>query len=203
MDEWITLTEFNWAFWVAGAFALLEFFKWAWSSGEWLVSKFGIETKHTKAQKEVNTRLTKVEKDIEEIKETAKTNVQMFLDHEVKVVSKFEDISDSLLDRLETLDVKIDKQQMQLENKLEDIDKAGKARDCAFFRDRLIQSIRYFSQRRNENGIVYVSITEFENLQHMFAEYFGADGNGSVKQIYEQDFLPNFRIDHETIDIHK
>ena len=40
MDEWITLTETNWAFWVAGLFALLEFFKWLYGIIEWLISKF-------------------------------------------------------------------------------------------------------------------------------------------------------------------
>ena len=34
MDEWIVLTEYNWAFWVAGLFALFEFFRWAYSGAE-------------------------------------------------------------------------------------------------------------------------------------------------------------------------
>ena len=45
MDEWIVLTEYNWAFWVAGLFALFELFRWAYSGAEWLFRTLGLETK--------------------------------------------------------------------------------------------------------------------------------------------------------------
>ena len=203
MDEWLVLTEQNWAFWVAGLFALFEFFKWLYSGAEWLVSKFGIETKNMRNKREIAERLTKTEKDIVEIKETAQTNVQMFLDHEKKVVGHFLEIKDEVVKQLDELSEKFDEQRTQLEKKLELIDKDGKARDCAVFRDRIIQSTRYFSQQRNEDGIVYLSISDFENLQNLFAEYFSANGNGVIKQIYEQDFLKNFRVDNNSINLHK
>ena len=44
MKEWLNITEYNWAFWVAGGFALFEFFKTSVNSVEWLFKKFGIET---------------------------------------------------------------------------------------------------------------------------------------------------------------
>ena len=68
MNEWINLTEYNWTLWIAGLFALLELFRWVWSLGEWLVSKFGVETKNMKAQRENRERLTGAENDIKEIK---------------------------------------------------------------------------------------------------------------------------------------
>ena len=52
MDEWINLTEYNWTLFVAGLFALIEFFKWIYTSGAWIISKFGVETKRMRSQKE-------------------------------------------------------------------------------------------------------------------------------------------------------
>lgn len=52
MKEWINLTEYNWTLWVAGLFALLEFFKWLWSFKEWMMSKFGLETTSMRKRRE-------------------------------------------------------------------------------------------------------------------------------------------------------
>lgn len=188
MDEWIVLNEYNWPFWIAGLFALFEFFKWFWSAIEWVVSKFGIETKHMRNRRLIGERLTKTEQDIVEIKETAKSNVQMFLEHEKKVVGHFLEIKDEVVKQLDDLSYKFDQQRVQLESKLEEIDKDGKSRDCSLLRDRLIQTTRYFSQQRDENGHVHVNLTEWENINEMFQEYFKAHGNGAVKKIYDEDF---------------
>lgn len=90
MDEWITLTEYNWAYWIAGGFALLEFFKWIWASGEWIVSKLGIETKNMRTKREYNERLKKAEDAIQDIREVSKNNVQMFTEHENNLSDKLE-----------------------------------------------------------------------------------------------------------------
>ena len=82
MGEWINLTEYNWTLWVAGLFALLELFKWLWSLSEWVVSKFGVETRQMRIQRENRERLSNAENDIKEIRETAKENVETFLEHE-------------------------------------------------------------------------------------------------------------------------
>ena len=131
-------------------------------------------------------------------------------EEEVSIIDKNTSAIEELSKRIEELGNLVNKQYTHLDKKideqkehLEEIDKDGKARDCAFFRDRLIQATRYFNQRRNDDGIVYLSIVEFENLKNMFTEYFSANGNGAVKQIYEQDFLPNFRIDNVSPDISK
>ena len=203
MDEWINLTEYNWSFWVAGLFALLEFGKWAWGLIEWFISKLGIETKSMNQKKEINKRLKDTEDAIKDIKETSTKNVDMFLEHERKIVANFVEIKDEVVKQLDDLSNKFDEQKSQLEKRLENIDNDGKRRDATIFRDRLLQSHRFYSQRRDSDGIVYLSISEFENLQNMFKEYFAANGNGVIKQIYEQDFLPNFRIDNNSIDIYK
>lgn len=56
MIECVDVTEINWVMWVAGLFALLEFAKWAWSLGEWFITRiekyFGFETKHTRKKRE-------------------------------------------------------------------------------------------------------------------------------------------------------
>lgn len=195
MDKWIEITEYNWAFWVAGLFALLDFGKWAWSLIEHYIIKFGIETKNMRLKREYAERLKKTEQAIEDIKETSKANVSMFVEHEKKVVEYFSGMKSEVVKQLEELSNKFDEQQEQIENQLNDIDKDGKARDRAVIRDRIIQSCRYYSQRRDEDGKIHVSISEHENLRHLFEEYFAANGNGSVKSIYDNDFLKNYVID--------
>lgn len=199
MNEWINLTEYNWTLWIAGLFALLELFRWVWSLGEWIISKFGIETKNMKTQRENRERLTGAENDIKEIKETAERNVATFLEHERLMREGCVAIKEEVIQEIGKLHEKIDEQKEHLET----INTEGKARDVAIFRDRIIQSSRYFSQQRSEDGFVYLSISDFENLQKLFDEYFAAGGNGVVKQIYEQDFLKTFRVDNTSLSMHR
>lgn len=203
MDNWMKLTEINWVLWIAGFFALLEFCKWAWSLIEYYLAKFDIETKNMKQKKAFDKRLKDTEEAIKDIKDTSKQNVDMFIEHEKKVVAHFEDIKNEVVTQLNDMNIRMDEQQQQIESRLESIDNDGKRRDATIFRDRLLQSHRFYNQRRNHDGFVYLSISEFENLQNMFREYFAANGNGVIKQIYEQDFQPNFRIDNESIDTYK
>lgn len=203
MDKWNTVMGLNIGYWIAGGFAILELIKWLYTLGEWFFSKFGIETKNMRSKREFTNRLKQAEQDIVEIKDTAKTNVTMFIEHEKKVVNSFVEIKDEVIKQLHGLNNKFDEHKEQLEGKLETIDKDGKARDCAIFRDRIIQSTRYFSQQRTDDGYVYLSISDYENLQNLFAEYFAANGNGVVHSIYEQDFLKNFRVDSTSLNIHK
>lgn len=82
------------------------------------------------------------------------------------------------------LDKKIDEQKDRLEN----LDLEGKKRDCALFRDRIIGGLRYFGQNVDEKGHVHISLTDHENMSHLFEEYFDCKGNGSVKTMYENEF---------------
>lgn len=194
MKEWITLTETNWAFWIAGLFALLEFVKWLYSIGEWLISKFGIETKSMRTKRETRDKLLKAEQDIQEIRETSEKNVTMFLEHEQKVVDRFLEIKEEVVKQLNDLNNKFDEQKNQLEETLEGIDADGKRRDCSLMRDRLIQGLRYFSQQKDDEGIVHISMTDYENLNEMFTEYFNCNGNGVCHSLYENEFK-KFKID--------
>ena len=184
MAEWMELTEYNWAFWVAGFFALAEFFKWLFSFKDWLFKSLGIETKSMRERREWNERLKKAEADIEEIKNTAKHNVNMFLEHEKQVVDKFMDIKGDIVSELNRLHDKFDEQQGQLER----ADKEGKKRDRAFLRDRISGGMRYFDQNRDEDGNVHISMSDHENMEALFKEYFSAGGNGTFKQMYENEF---------------
>ena len=184
MDEWMALTEYNWAFWIAGFFALAEFFRWLFSFKDWLFKSLGIETKTMRERKEWNERLKKAEKDIEEIKETSKKNVEMFLNHEKQVVDKFMDIKCDIVTELNRLHDKMDEQQGQLER----AEKEGKKRDRAFLRDRISGGMRYFEQNRDEDGCVHISMSDHENMEALFKEYFNAGGNGTFKQMYENEF---------------
>ena len=75
------------------------------------------------------------------------------------------------------------------EKKLNDIDNAGKQRDRALLRDRIIGGMRYFSQNVDDNGNVHISLTDHENMSNLFEEYFACEGNGTIKQMYEKEFL--------------
>lgn len=79
---------------------------------------------------------------------------------------------------------KIDEQ----EKKLDNIDQAGKQRDCAILRDRILGGMRYFSQNIDSNGDVRITTGDHENMSALFNEYFECKGNGTVKQKYENEF---------------
>lgn len=190
MNTWLNLTESNWVLWVAGLFALLEFSKWAWTLVEWFISKLGIETKHMRSQREVRDKLLKAEKDIAEIRETSTQNVNTFLEHEKLMSENFVSVKEEIVKEIGKLHDKIDEQHSHLE----DIDRDGKRRDCSLMRDRLIQGLRYFSQQKDERGIVHISMTDYENLNEMFSEYFNCNGNGVCHSLYENEFK-KFKID--------
>lgn len=184
MSEWLKLTEYNWVLWIAGLYALFEFFKWTWSAVEWLISKFGIETKGMKGKREVRDRLIKAEKDISEIRETSAQNVDTFLEHERLMSESFVDAKKEIVQEISKLNDKIDNQHVHLE----EIDRDGKARDCAILRDRILGGMRYFSQNIDENNNVHISTTDFENMSKMFEEYEKAGGNGLIKHLKETEF---------------
>lgn len=75
------------------------------------------------------------------------------------------------------------------DRKLDSIDTAGKQRDRALLRDRIIGGVRYFSQNVDSNGNVHISFSDHENMSDLFEEYFECGGNGTVKQLYENEFV--------------
>lgn len=190
MDKWIAITEYNWAFWVAGLFALFEFFRWAYGGVEWLREKFGIETKKMREKRKWQKRLDETEKAIKDIKDTSKHNVDMFLDHERQVVEKFTGIKDEIVAELNKLHVKIDEQK----DEMDDINKANIKTDRAMLRDRIASGMRYFSQNVGEDGKVHISLSDYENLNELFQRYFARGGNGAFKKMYEDEFR-HFIID--------
>jgi vacuolar-type H+-ATPase subunit I/STV1 len=184
MEEWITITEYNWAYWVAGFFALAELFRWLFTFKDWFFKTVGIETKGMREKREWNERLKHTEDAIKEIKETSKHNVEMFLDHEKQVVEKFTDIKDEIVSELNKLHDKIDEQK-------EEMDKTNEANaktDCAMLRDRIASGMRYFSQNKDADGNVHISFSDYENMEALFQEYFAKDGNGAFKKAYKTEF---------------
>ncbi len=190
MDKLAAITEYNWAFWVAGFFALLEFFRWAYGGVEWLCKTFGIETKTMRQKREWQERLSKTEKAIAEIKETSEKNVKMFLEHEKEVVGKFTGIKNEIVAELGKLHNKIDEQHQEMVA----TKKAGDKTDRAMLRDRIAGGMRYFSQNRDDDGIVHINLSDYENLDALFQEYFAKNGNGAFKRMYEDEFK-HFSID--------
>ena len=177
MDEFITLTETNWAFWVAGLFALLEFLKWLFSFKDFFLKTIGIKTKGMLKREEFDNRLKNVETAIEEIKDTSKQNVEMFLNHEQLAVEQFGGIRDEIVSELNRLHEKMDENQRENDET-----------DRAVIRDRLNGAMRYFSQNKDEHGNVHISLGDYEVLNDLFQKYFAKKGNGAFKKMYEDEF---------------
>lgn len=190
MNEWKVVTEFNWVLWIAGAYALAEFIKWSVSMKEWFFKKLGIETKKMREAREWNTRLVNAEKAIEDIKNTSQKNVDMFIAHEQQVVAQFVGIRDEIVVELGKLHSKMDKQQDEIERNNE----ASAKTDCAMLRDRIGSGMRYFSKNIKEDGKVHISLSDYENMDGLFQEYFSKHGNGAFKKMYKDEF-EHFVID--------
>ena len=190
MEEWQALTNRDWAFWVAGLFALLEFGRWLYSINEFILQKVGIKTKGMLKREEYAKRLQQVETSIEEIKNTSKHNVAMFIEHEGQVVGKFTGIKEEIVMELKELNAKIDEQKEEIrKNK-----KANDKTERAMLRDRISSGMRYFSKNVGDDGKVHISFSDYMNMDALFQEYFDHDGNGPFEKMYEDEFL-HFIID--------
>lgn len=184
MDEFIKLTEYNWAFWIAGLFALLDMGKWLYSTVvEFVFGKLGLKTKGMLKREETEKRLKAVEDSIEEIKNTSKHNVNMFLDHEQQVVGKFTGIRDEIILELNKMHDKMDEQAAE-----------NKETYCVILRSNINNEMRHISKHRDENGNAHISLADYETLDGLFKKYFSKDGNGAFKRIHEDEF-ENFVID--------
>lgn len=190
MKEWMTLTEYNWAFWVAGFFALAEFFRWLFTFKDWFFKTLGIETRGMREKREWEQRLKKAEDAIIDIKNTSQINVEMFINHEKQVVEQFVGIRNEIVTELNKLHDKIDEQR----NEFEKTNKANNKTDCAMLRDRISSGMRYFSQNKDVDGKVHISLSDYENMNSLFQEYFSKHGNGAFKKMYEDEFT-HFIID--------
>lgn len=190
MDLLSNVTEYNWLYWIAGLFALFELFKWLYTANEWIFKSFGIETKAMREKRHTLDRISAVENAIDEIKETSKYNVNMFLDHEKQVVEKFTDIKMEIISEITGLHDKIDRQAEEIEKH----NKANIKTDKAMLRDRIASGMRYFSQSRDKDGNVHIGLSDYENLNALFQEYLAKNGNGAFKKMYEDEFK-HFTID--------
>lgn len=183
MNEWETLSAYDWAFWVAGLFALLEFAKWLYSMKDFILKTVGIKTKGMIKREEYANRLKKVEESIEEIKNTSKHNVAMFIEHEGQVVDKFMDIKSEIVVELS-----------KLHEEMEKAKEANDKTDCAVLRDRISSGMRYFSKNVDVDGKVHIAFSDYVNMDALFQEYFVHGGNGPFKKMYEEEFV-HFVID--------
>ena len=190
MEEFEALSAYDWAFWIAGLFALLELARWVYSMKDFILKTVGIKTKGMLQREEYENRLKQVETSIEEIKNTSKHNVAMFIDHEGQVIAKFTDIKDEIVKELNRLHDKIDEQAVIIDKN----NKASIKTDCAMLRDRLNSGMRYFSKNKDEFGRVHIALGDYEILDSLFQEYFSKGGNGVVERMYNDEFK-HFIID--------
>lgn len=194
MNEWVKLTEYDWAYWIAGLFALIEFIKWGATGltafNDWLFKRVGIKTKRM-LKREANERRLKCAEDaIKEIKETSINNVNMFLEHERQTLEKIGHFKNEIVAELNKLHDKVDEQRAEMDEAKRASDKT----DCAMLRDRIGSGMRYFSKNIGADGKVHISLSDYENMDALFKEYFSKHGNGAFKRMYEEEFT-HFTID--------
>lgn len=190
MKEWVTLAEYNWTFWIAGCFALAEFFKWLFTFKEWFFKTLGVETRGMREKREWDERLKNAEDAIVEIKDTSKKNMDMFINYKKQVLDQYSSIRDEIVVELNKLHDKLDEQKDEMEK----TNKANNKTDCAMLRDRIGSGMRYFSKNVDAEGKVHISLSDYENMNALFQEYFIKHGNGAFRKMYDDEFV-HFVID--------
>lgn len=140
--------------------------------GKWVAEKLRAYYKRMKGIEEKDDTLASHTKEIKELTERIDRFVSTVEHHYNAIMEK------------------VDEQQ----ERLEEIDREGKKRDCAVLRDRILAGMRYFSQNKDADGNIHISMSDFENMKAMFDEYFKAGGNGVIRIIYDEEFL-HFIID--------
>lgn len=98
--------------------------------------------------------------------------------------NKIEDLANLVHKQYMHLEKKIDEQRERLDT----LDDDGRKRDSALLRDRIVQGMRFFSKNIGEDDFVHIKLTDYENLSHLFEEYFQCGGNGALKKMYEDEF---------------
>ncbi len=107
MEEFLTALKENLGFWLVGIYAVLESLKKLTSNIEYFDKFFkehGIITKRMREREKERERLRNTEKAIEEIKETSKNNVAMFLEHERQTIDKIGVFKNEIVDKMGSLE---------------------------------------------------------------------------------------------------
>lgn len=164
MDEFIKLTEYNWAFWIAGFFALFEFFKWGWSAIEWIISKFGIETKGMRKRREQGELLLKTAENLVELQKKHNNDNAECVKHDELIREDLKNLTDTV----NNLAIKFEKMQKKNnETKVKEL------------KDTLIN---YYNKYR---VIGEWSKLEKDAFWELFEDYESRGGNGYIHSIVE------------------
>lgn len=190
MDEFLTVLKEYWLLILTGICGLFAIFRKAVEGVEWAFKTFGIETKSMRQKREWSQRLSDVEKAIKAIKETSKHNVDMFLEHEKQIVDRFAGIENNIIGKLNDLNDTLVEQKKEMD----ETNKANIKTDRAMLRDRIAGGMRYFSQNKGEDSKVHIGLSDYENMEALFQQYFAKGGNGTFKKMYEDEFQ-HFEID--------
>jgi arginyl-tRNA synthetase len=193
MEEFLTVLKENLGFWLVGLYAVSESLKKLLSNieffDEWL-KKRGVKTKRMIEREKERERLKNTEKAIEEIKDTSKKNVEMFLEHERQTIDKIGVFKNEIVEELSLLRDKVNEQREEMDKNIE----ANNKTDCAMLRDRIGSGMRYFSKNVGADGNIHISLSDWENMNALFQEYFSKHGNGAFRKMYEEEFT-HFIID--------
>ena len=122
--------------------------------------------KKKRGKEEAEETIETLSKKISQIEKQQTENVKKFTEHELDVLDKLDELS----------------------KKLDAFNEANEKVDRAILRDRIMGGMRFFSQNKDEHGKVHISMSDHENMSHLFEEYFARGGNGSIKSRYENAF---------------
>lgn len=103
MEEFMPWVKENLGFWLVGLYAISESLKKLTSNIEYFdkwFKKRGVTTKRMREREKERERLRNTEKAIEEIKETSKNNVAMFLEHEKQTIDKIEIFKNEIVEKM-------------------------------------------------------------------------------------------------------
>lgn len=122
-------------------------------------------------------------------------------EEELSTIDKNTNEIKKLSENIDSLGNLINRQYMHLDKKIDEqkerltlIDAEGQKRDCAILRDRILGGMRYFSNKKDADGMIHISVSDHENMDHLFEAYFNCHGNGTIKNLYDNEFK-NWIID--------
>ena len=110
-------------------------------------------------------------------KKRGKENEKESIENIVKKINELSEL-------VKALDSKLDAQQQEIQRNRE----VNAAVDLTLLRDSILGGMRFFNQNKDEHGNVHISMSDHENMSHLFEQYFKLNGNGSVKRKFENEF---------------
>lgn len=212
MDELKQLTQIDW--WYVFLAVVLAFFvfKTLWTSGEWVVEKFGIETKKTRQRKLEREEL----KATTELAKTTAKNLDKLEKRHTKDEDEFRNnlnnyMEESRKDRKALHDEMTKFTNNRINDRKQSLEIQKELKDSISARDERIDSLviankEMLAEKINEKYKYYISIKgipedEYDEFVSLHKAYNGVGGNhhGDAKFQYCIDHLPIIPVETKLI----